>query len=98
VRESLRILQETLNNARKHASANQIQVNLNLHHQWISLEFHDDGIGFDVPARLGSYVDGGHLGLVSIREWAEEVGGEWQVISEPGQGTRVLVIIPLVIH
>jgi signal transduction histidine kinase len=92
-----RILQESLNNARKHAGASQIRVSLNLQQQRISLEVRDDGVGFDVPAHLGPYVDGGHLGLVSIREWAEEVGGEWQVISEPGQGTQVMVHIPLLI-
>jgi hypothetical protein len=40
-------------------------------------------------------VDGGHLGLVSIREWAEEVSGQWQLTSEPGQGTQEMVHRPL---
>jgi signal transduction histidine kinase len=90
-----RILQESLNNARKHADANQVRVSLSLQRHRIALEVQDDGVGFDVPAHLGSQVDRSHLGLVSIREWAEETGGDWKVESELGQGTRVLVEIPV---
>jgi signal transduction histidine kinase len=59
------------------------------------LEVRDDGIGFDVPAHLGGYVGRGRLGLVSMRERAEEVGGTFEIESEPGGGTRIVVYVPL---
>ena len=90
-----RILQESLNNARKHAEANQVWVSLNLQQNQVSLEVRDDGVGFDVPVHLGPQADRGHLGLVSIREWTEEAGGDWKIESQSGQGSQVLVEIPL---
>ena len=55
----------------------------------IMLEVRDDGIGFD-PS--GSFP--GHLGLESMRERAERLGGTLEVESRPGNGTRILVRVP----
>ena len=90
-----RILQESLNNTRKHAEAKQVRVSLDLQLEWLRLAVHDDGIGFDVPVHLGPIVDRGHLGLVSMRQWAQDVGGDWRVESQPGEGTRIVVDVPL---
>jgi signal transduction histidine kinase len=89
-----RILQESLSNTWKHAEAEQVEVTLDLQAGRLCLEVRDDGNGFEVPAHLGGYVGSGKLGLVSMRERAEEVGGTCGIESEPGQGTRVLVEIP----
>ena len=90
-----RILQESLNNARKHAQAEEVLVILDVQPDSVVLEVNDDGIGFDPPTYLGKLVDRNHLGLVSMRERAAEVGGEYRVESEPGRGTRVVVEVPL---
>jgi signal transduction histidine kinase len=89
-----RIFQESLNNAWKYARAQQVEVALDLRSDRVCLEVRDDGVGFEVPAHLGGYVGKGRLGLVSMRERAEEVGGTCEIESEPGQGTRVSVRIP----
>ncbi len=90
-----RIMQESLNNARKNAQAETIRVTLDLQPKRVRLDVQDDGVGFDVPPFLGAYVDDGHLGLVSMREWAEEVDGHLQLESGSEGGTRVLLEIPL---
>lgn len=88
-----RIFQESLTNAWKHAQAQQIEAALEMAPDRVRLEVHDDGVGFAVtPRRVASR---GHLGLVSMRERAAEVGGTCGVESEPGQGTWVRVEIPL---
>ncbi|HSQ08905.1 MAG TPA: GAF domain-containing sensor histidine kinase, partial [Chromatiaceae bacterium] len=90
-----RIFQESLNNAWKHAQAERIEAILDLQEHHLCLEVRDDGIGFEVPRHLGGYVGKGKLGLVSMRERAEEVGGTCEIESEPGRGTRIVVRIPL---
>jgi signal transduction histidine kinase len=89
-----RILQESLSNAWKYAQTEQVEVTLELRGDRLCLEVHDDGVGFEVESHLGGHVGKGRLGLVSMRERAEEVGGTCEVESEPGQGTRVSVRIP----
>ena len=90
-----RIFQESLNNAWKYAQAEQVEAILDLQPNGVCLEVRDDGVGFEVPAHLGGYVGKGRLGLVSMRERAEEVGGSCKIESESGEGTRVSVRIPL---
>lgn len=90
-----RIFQESLNNAWKYAGAEQVEVTLDLQKDRLHLEVRDDGVGFEVPAHLGGYVGKGRLGLVSMRERAEEVGGTCRIESGLGQGTRIVVDVPL---
>jgi len=90
-----RIFQESLNNAWKYAQAERVEATLALQEDHLGLEVRDDGIGFEVPAHLGGYVGKGRLGLVSMRERAEEVGGTFEIESEPGGGTRIVVYVPL---
>ena len=84
-----RIAQEALHNTVKHARAESVGLLLKQETGGIVLEVRDDGIGFD-PS--GSFP--GHLGLKSMRERAERLGGRLEVESEPGRGTRTLVQIP----
>ncbi len=96
VRVSLgRILQESVENAWKHAQAQQVEVALDLQSDRLCLEVRDDGVGFEVPASLLTWVEQGKLGLASMRERAEGVGGTFHVESQSGHGTRVFVDIPL---
>jgi signal transduction histidine kinase/CheY-like chemotaxis protein len=92
-----RILQEALSNARKHAACRHIEVLLNTqvnHAQYLLLTVRDDGQGFD-PNQL-QYGDGAQgLGLISMKERAESVGGTLAVSSFPGRGTQVEVSLPL---
>jgi signal transduction histidine kinase len=90
-----RILQESLNNATRHADAEQIVVTLDLQPGQLRLEVSDDGVGFDPPAHFGTYVADRHLGLVAMRERARGIGGKLRVESQPGRGTRVVLEVPL---
>jgi signal transduction histidine kinase len=90
------IVEEAVNNARKHAQAGHVWVNLHLLKQGLALlEIQDDGIGFDVDAVNRSYDQRGSLGLVNLRDRTELVNGVLDVQSKPGKGTRVQVYIPL---
>ncbi len=84
-----RIAQESLHNTVKHARAENVGLLLKQENEGIMLEVRDDGIGFD-PS--GSFP--GHLGLESMRERAERLGGTLEVESRPGNGTRILVRVP----
>jgi signal transduction histidine kinase len=85
-----RIIQEALNNVRRHAGARQVHMALIPNGRKLTLRIEDDGRGFDVKRaqrRRGSY------GLSSMQERAELLGGSLQVQSAPGQGTRITVEI-----
>ena len=90
------IIEEAVNNARKHASAAHVWVRLHTFLNVIALlEIEDDGIGFDVSAVNKSYDKRGSLGMVNLRERSELVTGLLNVDSAPGKGTRIQVYIPL---
>jgi len=86
-----RIVQEALNNVVKHAQADRAEITLDLTGGAVSLAIEDSGIGFDLT-RIDS--EAWHLGLVSMRERAEMLGGTLTVESQPGQGTCIRVEIP----
>ncbi len=89
-----RICQETLNNIVRHARAQRVWIRLRLEAQQIVLEVQDDGQGFEVPQRWLELARQGHLGLVGISERAEAIGGRLQIISAPGAGARIRVVVP----
>jgi signal transduction histidine kinase len=87
-----RIAQEAMTNALKHAGATAIRVELELVDSRVVLGVADDGAGFDPEtARARSR----RLGLVSMQERAESVGGTLSISSRPGEGTRVAVEVPV---
>ncbi len=92
------LVEEAVNNARKHAQAPHIWVRLGLldkEPEIILLEIADDGVGFDVESINRSYDRRGSLGMVNLRERTELVNGLLHLESAPGKGTRVQVFIPL---
>jgi signal transduction histidine kinase len=90
------IIEEAVNNARKHASAVHIWVRLRPFERDIALlEIEDDGLGFDVEAVNKSYDKRGSLGMINLRERTELVNGLLNVDSAPGNGTRIQVYLPL---
>lgn len=90
----LRIGQEAVNNAVRHASARLITVNLSFDAREVRLRVRDDGRGFD-PQANGAGDNGGHFGIVGMRERAQEMGGTLAVNSRAGEGTEVLVGVPI---
>ncbi|MEW5940215.1 MAG: histidine kinase [Chloroflexota bacterium] len=90
------IIEEAVNNARKHANAAAIAVRFGQVEPGIALlEIADNGIGFDVQAMDKGYDKRGSLGMINLRERTELVNGLLNIDSAPGKGTRVQVYIPL---
>jgi PAS domain S-box-containing protein len=90
VKEALyRIAQEALHNTVRHARANNVTIKMVCEGGRITLEVSDDGVGFDPGGEFP-----GHLGLRSMRERAQRLGGTLTLESEPGAGTAVRVLIP----
>jgi len=88
-----RIVQEALNNIAKHAHATTVEIRLCYAADELSLSVQDDGVGF-VPAAPRESPGHG-LGMLSMRERAEELGGTFRIESAPGAGTRIDVVLPL---
>ena len=89
----LRIAQEAVTNALKHASATKILIKLHMEARKLYLRIVDNGRGFEQDGVFASL--GGHFGLIGMRERAERLGGELTLASEPGKGTEVQVRVPL---
>jgi len=89
------IVEEAVNNARKHAMAPHIWVRIKREQDVALLEVEDDGIGFDVGEVEATYDQRGSLGMVNLRDRSELVDGVLRITSEKGRGTRVSVSIPL---
>jgi PAS domain S-box-containing protein len=84
----LRILQEALTNARRHSGAREILVSLRIEGDDLVAEVSDDGRGFDPETRAG-------IGLRSMRERTEALGGKLGIESVPEEGTRVRLRAPM---
>jgi len=89
----LRIAQEAVTNALKHAHPSKITVRLLGNDHNLTLRVTDDGCGFEPEDAFAGM--GGHFGLIGIRERAERIGGELRLESQPGCGTQVEVSVPL---
>jgi PAS domain S-box-containing protein len=94
----VRIIQEALANVRKHAGASSVQVSLSVEGSQsdgrvLQITVQDDGCGFDpaLPSAGGEQ----SFGLSIMRERAEEIGSCLEIHSAPGQGTHVIVRVPL---
>jgi signal transduction histidine kinase len=85
----LRIVREGVTNAVRHGSARKVEVSLTGGDE-LRLVIADDGAGFDVDAPRRADA----LGLTSMRERTEGLGGTFRLTSEPGSGTRIEVMLP----
>jgi signal transduction histidine kinase len=88
-----RIYQEALNNLVRHAEAGIVRVRFTVNPEEVMLEVEDDGRGFEVPAGWIELARKGHFGLAGAAERAEAVDGFFKVISTPGAGTTVRIIV-----
>lgn len=92
-----RIVQEAVNNIDKHSDANGVMILLEENDGQLKLNITDDGKGFDTKKlKLGNDDITGGFGLCSMQERVELLNGEFKIISEPGRGTRLNIIIPFI--
>ncbi len=89
-----RIAQEALTNCAKHAQATSVRISLSSDGGRVALAIDDDGRGFS-PAELGLNGRSPGQGLLAMRERTEFAGGTISIASQPGEGTHILVDIPL---
>ncbi|MFQ6090332.1 MAG: PAS domain S-box protein [Candidatus Bipolaricaulia bacterium] len=85
-----RVAQEALSNVGKHARAKEVQIELELSPQEVSLKIRDNGCGFSPEALRDS-----GMGIKNMRERVEEARGRLHLHSEPGRGTEVRAVLPL---
>lgn len=84
-----RIMQEALANVARHSSAERAFIKLQQHDGEVQLSVRDDGLGFEKDLSSSG------LGLFSMQERAEAIGGFTRITSQPGAGTEVCVVLPL---
>ena len=87
----LRIVQEALNNAAKHANASSVVISLSLNETMLVACVADDGSGFDIAAGAGK----SGMGLQSMRDRARELGGVVRIVSAVSSGTTVTLSVPM---
>lgn len=88
-----RIIQEALNNIRKHSEAPKAEVSIQFSDAEALIEVSDEGKGFDTAQCQGQ--GGDHLGITTMEERAYAIGGHLQISSDQGRGTRVLLWVPV---
>jgi len=89
------IVDEAVNNARKHAVAEHIWVRLARRDTYLWLEVQDDGVGFDQGAVDANYDKRGSLGMINLRERSELLNGNLSIESAEGRGTKITMIAPI---
>ncbi len=89
------IIEEAVNNARKHGGGAPIHVNVQQQGGSLVATVRDEGPGFDTDAVSSNYSERGSLGMVNMRDRARLVDGKFSLESAPGRGTRVTLTVPL---
>lgn len=89
-----RILQEALNNIRKHAHATEVEVWARFTTRQVRLIVKDNGQGFEVPEAITDFASRGSFGVMGLHERAHLFGGTVTLKSEPGAGTTVDLVMP----
>jgi len=90
------IIQEALNNIKKHARAKNVEVCLQRLDDKLIVTIEDDGKGFNQKEVEKNYARQRSLGLISMKERAEIIEGSLEISSGPGKGTKIKVTVPLV--
>src|SRR5690606_17374845 len=85
-----RVAQEALTNAKRHARASTISIQLIVTPERIDMTIMDDGCGFD-PTNIPD----GHYGLIGLNERVRLLGGTVEICSAPDEGTRFAISVPL---
>lgn len=91
---AFRIIQQALTNAIEHSGARHFLVAAHVDGRALHISVRDDGQGFDPTAVLETST-GGRIGILNMRERAQQVGGKLEIRSAPGQGTEVRATLPL---
>lgn len=89
-----RVVQEALTNTVRHAQASEAIVRAVMHDDRLDVTIEDDGVGFDVDALMQTDYANVGIGLLGMRERVDTVGGELDLNTAPGRGTRIHLVLP----
>ena len=89
------IIEEAVNNARKHAHATRVSIRMSVENDLFVAQVEDNGRGFDVQAVEQTYGQRGSLGIINLKERAALIEGNLTIESIPGEGTRVILVVPI---
>jgi signal transduction histidine kinase len=92
------IVQEAITNAKKHARASRIDIEVTPTDDKLTVVVRDNGVGFDQTAVTDRYDERGSLGMLNMQERAEIVNGTLSLESKPGQGTTITLQLPINTH
>jgi len=84
----VRVIQESLNNAIKHASPSRLDIKISKSGGNRTIEIQDNGVGFDVNQKSSG------IGMVNLKKRMETIGGSFDIQSSPGEGTRIKLSLP----
>jgi two-component system, NarL family, sensor histidine kinase DegS len=89
-----RIVQEALNNVKKHSSATQVTVEAEFFERRVRVTVHDNGRGFQLQGRMSDLVAMGKFGVVGMEERTQLLGGCFAILTGPGTGTILIADVP----
>jgi signal transduction histidine kinase len=89
------IVEEAVGNARKHAEAELISVNVHRQEDFVVVQIADNGVGFDTGAVDANYDQRGSLGMVNMRERAALLDASLRIESAEGKGTSITILVPI---
>jgi signal transduction histidine kinase len=89
------VVQEAITNAKKHAHASRIEIEVTPDDDNLAVVVRDNGVGFDMKAVTARYEERGSLGMLNMKERAEIMEGTLSISSQPGQGTAIVLRLPL---
>ncbi len=89
------VVQEAINNIKKHAGARNVWMLVGRKEGELTVRIRDDGVGFDPKQAADLYKEGAHLGMLSMRERVEMVGGQLSIKSVPRRGTTLTFNVSL---
>ena len=90
----LALIQEALANVRRHADARHVTITLTAGAELVVVEVRDDGSGFEPDVAGPRAAEGGHLGMVAMRERMRMLGGHTEITSAPGGPTVIAATLP----
>jgi two-component system, NarL family, sensor histidine kinase DegS len=88
-----RVVQEALNNVKRHSRASEVNVDLEFNSEKLKITIQDNGQGFSPQKEISSFASKGKLGLVGMQERIGYLGGMFKMHSNPGKGTQILIDI-----
>jgi len=86
-----RIVQEALNNVRKHSGATKVSLTETFSPESLQITVHDNGKGFVLPKKLGRYSLESKIGLIGMQQRARFIGSHVSIITRPGAGTTIII-------